>query len=83
MNAVTKTYSREYQLMTEVGQSARVLISVAVRYWNWSLCLGDPYDLEMSALFDGSPTSLSNNGVCENISAIVVGGVGVFELNPN
>ncbi|KAJ4393871.1 hypothetical protein N0V93_003087 [Gnomoniopsis smithogilvyi] len=48
-------------------------------YWNWSLYLDSPYHLETSLLFDGSPTSMSNNGVYDpNISATVVGGGAVL-----
>ncbi len=45
------------------------------RYWNWALYLDSPYSLETSLLFDGSWTSMSNNGVYDpSVPPIVVGG---------
>lgn len=53
---------------------------VSARYWNWALYLDSPYNLETSPLFDGSLTSMSNNGIYDpNVSAIVVGGGAVCE----
>ncbi|RDW85203.1 hypothetical protein BP6252_02793 [Coleophoma cylindrospora] len=48
-------------------------------YWNWALYLDSPYKLEESLLFDGSNTSMSNNGVYDpSLAPIVVGGGAVL-----
>lgn len=53
----------------------RWTILIGSRYWDWTLYLGTPYNLTSSPMFDGTATSLSNNGAWDpDLAPIVVGG---------